>query len=55
MWRSSNEKNYEEKLKMRDVESDVSTTDETSITTVLADDLHITGTITFKRLSHDKG
>ena len=55
MWRSSNEKNYEEMFKMRDVKSDVSNTDETSITTVLADDLHITGTITFKSSLMIKG
>ncbi len=40
---------------MRDVKSDVSNTDETSITTVLADDLHITGTITFKSSLMIKG
>ncbi len=40
---------------MRDGESDVSTTDETGITTVLADDLHITGTITFKSSLMIKG
>jgi cytoskeletal protein CcmA (bactofilin family) len=55
MWRSSNEKTYEEMFKMRHVESDVSNTDETSITTVLADDLHIAGRITFKSSLMIKG
>jgi cytoskeletal protein CcmA (bactofilin family) len=55
MRRTSDENNYEENFKMRDAESDVSNIDETSITTVLADDLHITGTITFKSSLMIKG